>query len=108
MAKLYFWLEPVADLGMGDMGSRPGRHLDRGSTGRPHKIFWNGDICAIGFLSIICTSRQGYNVTVLDCGSINLVRVGVLILVCELGRLLPGKVSHSEVRDGEGGGGRLT
>ena len=25
--------------------------------------------------------------------------------VCELGWLLPGKVSHSVVRDGEGGGG---
>ena len=43
-----------------------------------------------------------------DCGSIKLVGVGALILVCELGRLLPGKVSHSEVRDGERDRGRVS
>ena len=35
-------------------------------------------------------------------GSINLVRGGALILDCQLCRLLPGKVSHSEIQDGEG------
>lgn len=42
------------------------------------------------------------------CMTFNLVGVGALILVCERGRLLPGKVSHSEVRDREGGGDKLT
>lgn len=27
----------VADFGIGDMGSSPGRHLGRGGTGHPHK-----------------------------------------------------------------------
>ena len=38
-----------------------------------------------------------------DCGSINLVGVGALIVVCELCRLLPGKAFQSEVPDGEEG-----
>ena len=38
-----------------------------------------------------------------SCGPINFVGVGALIVVCDLGRLLLGKVSHSKVGDGEGG-----
>jgi hypothetical protein len=101
---LHCRLQAVVNLGRGDMGSRPGRQLAGGGTGRPHKKIQNGDICVIGFLSLICTSRQWYHVTMWDCGSINLDRVGTLILACELDRLLPGKVSHSELQDGKGAG----
>ena len=38
--------------------SCPGRHLARGGIGHPHNQIRNGDICTIGFLSLICTSCQ--------------------------------------------------
>ena len=50
--------ESGVDFDIGDMGSCPGQHLAGGGTGRPHQKIQNGDICAMGFLSVICTSRQ--------------------------------------------------
>ncbi len=45
-------------------------------------------------VSLICTSLQCYHVL--------WVEAGALILVCELGRLLAGKVSHSEEKGDDG------
>ena len=89
------WLLPtirgVADLGMGNI------LLGAARAPAPKKN-WNGDICAIRFVSLISHQSRQWISSTSPCGSINLVRVVTLILFYELGR------SHSEVRDREGVG----
>ncbi len=72
----------VADLGVGDVGSRSGQHE------RMIRLF----------LSLICTSFQCYHVL--------WVEVGALFLVYELGKLLAGTVSQSEENGHDGAGAR--
>jgi hypothetical protein len=71
---------PVADLGIGDIRSRAGQHLAGGGTGRLHKK--NRPVFYRSF------SHHVYDI-MSPCGtyeSVNLVGVGALVLVCELGR----------------------
>lgn len=81
---------------MCDRGSRPERHLAMGGTGRPHK----NKIAVVTFVrSVFHRSFSRHVIIIAQCGSIHLVGEGALILVCELGRLLPETVFHTEVRD---------
>ena len=83
------------------MGCCPGWHLAGGGMRHPHKK----NVMVTFAISVFYRSfAPCVNDIMSPCGSINLVRVGALTLVWKLGRLLPGKVSHSEVRDREGVG----
>lgn len=45
-------------IGMGNMASCPEQHPSGGGTEHPNKTNQNGDICAIGILSLTCMPPQ--------------------------------------------------
>ena len=81
-------------------GRRPGRHLAGGSMGRLHTT--TKKIRMVSFVQTVFYRSFVRLLNIMSpCESINLVGVGALILVCELGRLLPGNVSQTYERWGE-------